>query len=113
MKELLLLCAKNIDFIFWNQVYLQTDGVPIGSPSENILDSTFMVELESTAINTIGLVPQLKQYMKILKPYMNDTIAWFKVDSGEYFMKILNNFNDNIRFTHKEEVKSKLNITFY
>ena len=51
--------------------------------------------------------------MKILKPYMNDTIAWLKVDSGEYFMKILNNFNDNIRFTHKEEVKSKLNITFY
>lgn len=104
--------CKKYPFYFLNQVYLQTDGVLIGSPSENILDSTFMVELQSTAINTIGLVPQLKQYMKILKPYMNDTIAWFKVDSGEYIMKILNNFNDNIRFTHKEKVKSKLNLTF-
>ena len=32
MKELLILCAKNVYFTFKSRTYVQTDGVAIGSP---------------------------------------------------------------------------------
>ena len=47
---MLLLCTKDVHFLFENEIYLQTDGVAMGSPSGPILAGIFMVELEKTIV---------------------------------------------------------------
>ena len=46
IKELLLLCTKNVDFTFNNVIYQQCDGVAMGSPLGPVIAGIFMVELE-------------------------------------------------------------------
>ena len=58
MKNLLILCTKNVHFTFNNEIYIQNDGVAMVSPLGPILGKTFMIELEST------LVLKLKQHIK-------------------------------------------------
>ena len=48
MKELLLLCTKEVHFAYRNGIYQQNDDVTIGSPSNPVLVGIFMVELETT-----------------------------------------------------------------
>ena len=50
VKEMLLLCTKDVHFLFENEIYQQTDGVAMGSPSGPILAGIFMVELEKTIV---------------------------------------------------------------
>ena len=57
MKELLLLCTKNVHFTFNNDIYQQCDGVAMGSPFGPVIAGIFIVELEST------LLPRLAEYM--------------------------------------------------
>ena len=47
---MLLLCTKDVHFLFENEIYQQTDGVAMGSPSGPILAGIFMVELEKTIV---------------------------------------------------------------
>ena len=48
MKNLLILCTKNVYFTFRNNIYQQKDGVAIGSPLGPVLAGIFMVHLEKT-----------------------------------------------------------------
>ena len=51
MKELLLLCTKNIShFTFNGQIYIQVDRVEMGSPVAPLLDNIFMIKLERSLI---------------------------------------------------------------
>ena len=50
MKELLILCTKNVHFTFNNESYVQVDGVAMGSPVGPVLANIFMVELETSVI---------------------------------------------------------------
>ena len=50
MKELLLLCTKNVHFTFNGQIYIQVDGVAMGSPLAPLLADIFMIELERSLI---------------------------------------------------------------
>lgn len=45
-----------------------------------------MVEFESNSVKLMTLVLQLKQYMKILKRYIENTIALLKVNLVEGFI---------------------------
>ena len=56
MKNLLILWIKNVYFTFNNEIYIQNDGVAMGSPLGPTLAGIFMVELENT------LVPKLEQH---------------------------------------------------
>ena len=50
MKKLLTLCMKNIHFTLNNEIYVQNDGVAMGSPLGLILANVFTVELENTLV---------------------------------------------------------------
>ena len=60
MKELLLLCTKNVHFTFEGITYQQLDGVAMGSPLGPVLAGIFMVELETTT------VPTLTEYLSLI-----------------------------------------------
>ena len=56
MKELLLLCSKNVHFTFNNDIYQQCDGVAMGSPMGPVIAGIFMVELARTLIPKINRI---------------------------------------------------------
>ena len=64
MENLLTLCTKNVHFTLNNKIYVQNDGVAMGSPLEPILANAFMLELENT------LIPRLQQHVKIWTPLL-------------------------------------------
>ena len=67
MKEMLLLCTKDVHFLFENEIYRQTDGVAMGSPLGRILAGIFMVELEATIVPTLGnLLRKWNKYVDVL-----------------------------------------------
>ena len=41
MKELLILCTKNVHFTFNNDTYIQVDGVAVGSPLGPVLANIY------------------------------------------------------------------------
>ena len=55
MKEMFILCTRNVHFTFNEEVYKQTDGVTMGSPLGPVFADIFMVELEN------NIVPVLRE----------------------------------------------------
>ena len=93
MKKLLTICTKNVQFSFNNDIYIQVDGVVMGSPLGPVLANIFMVELESV------LVPKLNDYVKKWKRFVADIFLNVKCVSIEYVLSVLNLFHDNVKFT--------------
>ena len=58
LKELLYLCTKHVHFKFNNEIYIQCDGVAMGSPLGPLLANIFMISLED---NTL---PKLELYLR-------------------------------------------------
>ena len=83
MKEMLKLCTKNVYFTFNGHIYLQTNGVPMGSPLGPVLARILMVHFERS------LVPVLKDQLSFWKRYVDDTITFIKTVSAEYVLSIL------------------------
>ena len=52
IKEMLLLCTKDVQFLFKDKIY-QTDGVTVGYPLGPIVAGIFIVELETTIVPKI------------------------------------------------------------
>ena len=102
MKEMLLLCMKNIHFSYNKDIYIQKDGVNTGSPLGPVLTEICMVNLETS------LAPQLNVYLNFWRCYVDDTITFIKTGSVEYLLSVLNNFHPKIKFTYEMEVESKL-----
>ena len=57
MVNILLLCTRNVHFTFNNEIYIQNNGVTMGSLLGQIPAGIFMVEFENM------LVPKLEQYV--------------------------------------------------
>ena len=98
MKTILILCTRNVHFTLNNEIYIQNDGVAMGSPRGPILAGILMVELENT------LVPKLKQYIK----NVHDTFAYVKNSSTEYVLSVLETFHCTVKFTYEKEVSNTL-----
>ena len=54
MKETLLLCTKDIYFLYEDEIYQQTDGVGMESLLRPILAGILFVELKTTTVPTLG-----------------------------------------------------------
>ena len=91
MKELILLCTKNVHFTFNGETFTQVDDVAMGSPLAPILAGIFMVELER------NLIPVLKDYLSCWRRYADDTICFIKNGSVEHVLSTLNSFHCSIK----------------
>ena len=81
MKELFLLCIKNVYFAFNGQIYFQVDGIAMGSPLPPLLADIFLIELERS------LIPNLRK-VKFWRRYVDDTTCFIKIGLIEYIEKI-------------------------
>ena len=54
MRDLILLCTKNVHFTFNNDLYKQTDGVAMDSPLGPVLAGIIMVELENYIVTRLS-----------------------------------------------------------
>ena len=104
MKELLLLCTKNVHITLNNDIYQQCDGVAMASPLGPVIPGIFMVELERT------LIPRLTEYMTLWKRYADDTIATIKLTSISHVLMILKTFHKDIKFTYELEINKKISF---
>ena len=102
MIEILILWTKNVHFTFENVIKVQNNGVAMGSPLGPVLSDIFMIELETS------LLPELTDYTKFWKRYVDDTVCFIKVASVNYILSVLNSFNMNIKFTYELEYEGKL-----
>ena len=102
MKEMLLLCAKDVHFVFEDEIYQETDGVAMGSPFGPILPGIFVVELETT------IVPTLDNLLRKWKRYVDDTYCIVKTDSVNEILLKLNSFHMKIQIAYKVETNNML-----
>ena len=70
MKEMLTICRKNVHFTFNGDIYLQADGVAIGTPLGPVLAGIFMAHFERS------LVPILKDQLSFCKRYIDDKMTF-------------------------------------
>ena len=101
MKELLLLCTKNVHFTFNGQIYILEDGVAMGSTLAPLLADIFMTELERS------LFPNLRK-IKFWRCCVDDTIYFVKIGSIEYIRSVLNSFHKSSQFTYEVEINARL-----
>ena len=104
MRELILLCTKNVHFTFNCETFTQVEGAAVGSPLAPILARIFMVELER------NLLPILKDHLSCWEPYIDDSICFIKNGSVEHVLSTLNNFHSSIKFTYETESGNKLSF---
>ena len=88
MKELLLLCTKKVHFTFNGNIYIEVDGIAMGSPWGPILADIFMIELEK------AILPELTECIKYWKRYVDDTISFLKLGTISYTITKLNSFDN-------------------
>jgi hypothetical protein len=104
-SDLLKTAVNNSYFLFNNQLYLQTDGVSMGSPLGPTLANFFMNNLEKRILKDCP--DQFKPI--IYKRYVDDTFTAFKsIDQAQNFLNYINNFHQNIKFTMEIETEGKL-----
>ena len=76
----------------------------MGSPLGPVIANIFTVELERV------LVPKLNDHVKIWRRFADNTFAYAKCSSTEYVLSVLNSFQDNIKFTYKQENNNRLSF---
>ena len=97
MEKLLNLCTQGTPFMFNGKMYVQIDGVMMGSPLGALFANIFMCELENT------IVPQLGDSILHWTRYVDDTFAFIKPEKKEEVRKRLDSFHEKISFTHEDE----------
>ena len=102
MKKVLTSCTKNVHFLFNNEIYIQIEGLALGSPLGPVIANRVMVELETT------LAPKLENHVKKWRHFVDDTFAYVKIGSVEYGMSVLKSFHKNITFTYEEKQNNNL-----
>ena len=95
MRDLLLLCTKNVHFSYNNDIYIQTEGVAMALTLGLVLAVILMVELKRT------IFPDFRDHMSAWKRQVDDTISYVEEESIEHVFSNSNGYHDNIRFTYE------------
>ena len=104
LKELLLLCAKDLHFRFNGEISTQIDGVVMGSPLGPLLAKIFMISLEKKFFLKYLIISVIE------KRYIDDTYAYVVSEKIDFILKELSSYHPNINFTYELEESNK--ITF-
>ena len=71
MKETLALSTKIVNLTYNRKIFVETDGVAMGSPLGPVLADIFMTELEKKLLPGICI-----RYIKFWRKYIDDTILY-------------------------------------
>ena len=105
LKQLLLMCTKDVQFQFNNTLYRQIDGVAMGSPLGPILADIFMGNLEQTRLKSA--ISQTNFYTR----YVDDTFVILNsFNDAAQVLKVLNSTHPNINFTMECEKDDKFHF---
>ena len=105
LKELLLACTYNVQFLFNNHIYRQKDGVAMGSPLGPLLADVFMSKLENTQLRET--IDELNFY----KRYVDDILCISSRDANlDAVLAVFNNCHPNINFTCENEVNGQISF---
>ena len=104
LKKLLLLCTQGTPFTFDGKMYIQIDGVMMGSPLGPLFSDIFMNELENTIIPTLG--NKIQHWSR----YVDDTFAFVKPNTEKDIQQKLNSFHKNIKFTYEFEQENQISF---
>ena len=88
--------------IIYAKIYMQVDGVAMGSPLEPVLAGVFMIDVEKTILR------DLTEWIKYWKKYVDDTIYPGKLGTISYTITKSNSFDNNIQCSFEEEEKGIL-----
>ena len=84
--------TKNVHFTYNRKIFVQTNGLAMGSPIGPVLAVIFMTELEKTL-----LLPDIYIcYIIFWRRYVDDTISCVKSGSIKHPLRVLNSFDKNI-----------------
>ena len=92
LRELLYLCIKEVHFMFNEKIYIQSDGVAMGSPLGPLLANIFMTSLEEEVI------PKLMPYLCNWKRYVDDTQVYVNPEEVDFILTKLNSCHPSIQF---------------
>ena len=104
MKKLLLLCTQEVPFTFNEEIYMQVDGVMMGSPLGSLFANIFMCELENT------LIPKLNNSITEWTRYVGDTFTFIKSGYEGIVQTELNSYHRCIKFTYDLEQDNKISF---
>ena len=107
INNLFDLCIKQNYFFFDNNIYIQNEGLPMGSPISPILANIFMDNLEKTILSSNNSRNILFWYR-----YVDDILACFVGSQRQLdlFFNYINNLHPKIKFTLEIEENNSINF---
>ena len=81
LKEILSLWTKHLHFRFNGEIYIQINGVAMGSPLSPLLANIFMISLEEK------ILPKVSNYLCYWKRYVDDTYAYVVPEKIDFILK--------------------------
>ncbi|CAF1208252.1 unnamed protein product [Rotaria sordida] len=107
LRNLFQLAVTNTPFRFYDQLYMQVDGVSMGSPLAPILADIFMTYIEQQ-IEEYEYSDKIKLYVR----YVDDTFIIFngKENDIQQLVEFVNKLHPKLKFTH--EIESNFELPF-
>ena len=96
---------KSTFFSFRGKFYHLTDGVAMGSPVSSVVANLFMEAFEQRALRE---AKEKKVAPRVWKRYVDDVFALIKRQLAPCLLEHLNEQDESIRFTCKEEEDGRL-----
>ncbi|CAH8587573.1 unnamed protein product [Schistosoma rodhaini] len=102
LRDLILLCTKNIKFYFQGKAYMQIDGVAMGSPLGPVLANIFMGMIERQVSQFIDGITLYKRYVDDILVILPQSTDINQVND------LFNAIHPNLKVTYEEENNNEL-----